>query len=231
MICDMNRHTTVRRAFTRLDAAFGIIRRNISCRAALHTAAFVLLLSSFGCAQWNYQQLKIGQGPSEYDRILPAEQTRRTEGGLASWSDDTLNGRSDATIVFLSRDRRIAGRMLTTRVERMGVGLRREVELTMEGELDPRLAGLDRTGPIDILRALFSEMAQFQGEQLSRDAHAYTAATIARMLAAWPGTDGAPQRTSGLAEYLDRVPSGGTTTISTDPDGILHFGYHVIAAR
>ncbi|MBL8878843.1 MAG: hypothetical protein JNG88_06950 [Phycisphaerales bacterium] len=191
--------------------------------------ALLLIVACGGCAQWNYQQLKIGQGPAEYDRILPADQTRRTEGGIASWSDDPLAGRSDATIAFLSRDRRIAGRFLTSRVER--IGLRREVEVTLEGELDPRLAALERTGPIDILRALLSELAQFQGEQLARDANAYTAATIARMIAAWPGTDTPAQRMTGLSDYMDRVPSGGETTIVVDREGVIRFGYHVVAPR
>lgn len=182
-----------------------------------------------GCAQWNCQQLRIGQGPGEYDRILPAEQTRRTESGLASWAEDLFSDRVDATIVLLSRDRRIAGRILTTRVER--AGLRREVELSLEGEIDPRLSGFDRTAPIDILRALMSELAMFQGEQLARDAHAYTAAALSRMVGAWPGSDGPPQRISGLGEYLDKVPSGGTTTIIVDSGGVVLFRYHVVAAR
>lgn len=187
----------------------------------------ILLLS--GCAQWNYQQLRIGQGPGEYDRILPAEQTRRTESGLASWAEDVLSNRTDATIVLLSRDRRIAGRILTTRVER--IGLRREVELTLEGEIDPRLSGFERTAPVDILRALISELALFQGEQLARDAHAYTAAALARMVTAWPGSDSPSQRISGLGEYLDKTPSGGETTIRIDPNGLVHFYYRAVAAR
>lgn len=182
-----------------------------------------------GCASWNFQQLKIGQGPGEYDRILPAEQTRRTEGGIASWSDDPLAGRSDATIVLLSRDRRIAGRILTSRIER--VGLRREIEVMLEGELDPRLAGLERTGPIDILRALLSELAQFQGEQLARDANAHTAAAIARMVAAWPGSESPAPRMSGLSDFMDRIPSGGETSVTVDGDGLIRFRYHAIAAR
>lgn len=197
-----------------------VARMNLRLRAFL---ACGLILGAGGCAQFNYDRLKIGLTQREYEKILPAESTRRTEDRLCYLSSDGL-GRTDAIIVVLARDHRLAARFHAVFVERyVGFKLASDYELT--GEIDPKLADFSGTGPVDAVRTLYNQLAEYRGERLAADAHTWVAAGLLRVLQRWPHGREPYAEPAQLGSIVSRVAGGGTATIAVGPDGRYRITY------
>ncbi len=203
------------------------LRRDRFARAPktclLSSGLIAILLGGGGCIQWSYERIQIGQSPQSYDRVLPAEGTLRTELGL-TYVGREQPGRTDAIVVLLTSDRRVAGKFAATRYER-DWGFKKESGYRLRGELDLRMANLEAVGAIDALRALIDDMTAYQGEKRARDAYAWVAAGLVRIMQRWPGTGDASAATAKLTEALENVPGGGAAQIGVDPRGLQHFDY------
>jgi hypothetical protein len=182
-----------------------------------------------GCANLSYDRLALGQAPSEYERTLPAEKSRRTDLGLCYLDDDGA-GNVDAIVVFLAHDRRITGKVhLARRVSNLWWDSSVQVEL--RGQVDPQLAGLNAAGPTDLLRALIADLAAYRGERLATAAHRWVAAGLIRTVQRLPNVDASQLVYPDLHETLEGVPPGGTARIGVDPGGAYEFGYTQRVAR
>ncbi|MBW7906938.1 MAG: hypothetical protein LC135_07415 [Phycisphaerae bacterium] len=200
----------------------------IAPAAALASTAVGLALLC-GCAGTTYRQLSLGQERSSYDRVMPREVTRSTDLGLAYLRHDPAAGRTDAIVVLLTQDRRIAAKMHAVRRERKG-WMGGDPGFALRGEIDPRLAELQSSGPVDTLRVIVADLVAYQGERLATDAHAWVAAGLVRLMQAWPNTSDVGVDTRKLAAALERVPGGGTAQIAVDSNGVYRFEYRQGAA-
>jgi hypothetical protein len=180
-------------------------------------------LLNAGCAQWSYSQIELGQEPQDYERAFPAESARRTHLGLCSLCEDAF-GRTDAVVVLLTHDRRVAGKIHATRFLR-DYGLKTDEGFLLQGELDPRLAELQATGPIDTLRVIATDLAEYQGEKLAMEAHAWVAGGLVRLIQCWPHVNEVGIAAARLTELFELVPGGGAARIAVDPAGIYQFEY------
>ena len=206
-----------------LQIAFeGVARRGAAPRL-LVPAAGLLTMMLTGCTDWSYRQIQIGQDQRTVDRVLPAGGSRRTDLGLCYLGRDSF-GRTDALLILLTRDRQVFGKIHATHFRR-NYGFKTEVGYRLRGELDPRLAGLSATGPIDTLRAISDDLIGYQGEKVAMDAHAWVASGLIRLMQRWPHVSDVGLRTEDVAETLELVPSGGTARISVNEAGIYEFEY------
>lgn len=183
----------------------------------------VLLLLCTGCADWSYRQIRLGQSSEDYARILPPETSRRTALGLCHLSSDGF-GRTEAFVVLLTSDRRVAGKLRARHYQR-DWGLRVDRGFWLEGELDPELYGVQSTGPLDTLRAIAGELTDYRGEKLALDAHAWVAAGLVRLIQRWPGVRDVGVSSQRLSELFERVPGGGVARIEVDENGIYRLEY------
>jgi hypothetical protein len=193
-------------------------------RCAVGVVIGLALLALTGCTNWSYRQVQLGQGTKEYARILPAETSRKTALGLCHLSRDKL-GRTDALVVLLTSDRRVAAKLWARHTEsdwRLG---RAERGFRLVGELDPELYGVAGSGPLDTLRAIAAELTDYRGEQLAQDAHAWVAAGLVRLMQRWPEVRDVGVSSQRLDELLDRVPGGGTARVEIDDRGVYHLEY------
>jgi hypothetical protein len=191
--------------------------------AAMATLAPLALLLA-GCANWSYDQIQLGQAPRDYARVLPTETSRKTALGLCHLSQNRL-GHTDALVILLTNDRRVAGRLWARHSEpgrRFG---RSQAEFRLTGELDPQLYGVAGSGPLDSLRAIVADLTDYRGEKLALEAHAWVAAGLVRLMQRWPNVRDVGASSQQLAEILDRVPGGGTARIEVDTQGIYHLEY------
>jgi hypothetical protein len=182
------------------------------------------LLALTGCTNWSYRQIQLGQSPKDYERVLPAETSRKTALGLCHLSEDRF-GHQDALVVLLANDRRVAGKLWARhfgRKWRLG-GAERGFRLV--GELDPELYGVAGSGPLDTLRAIAGELTDYRGEKLAVDAHTWVAAGLVRLMQRWPGVRDTGVASQRLDELLDLVPGGGTARLEIDERGIYHLEY------
>lgn len=176
-----------------------------------------------GCIDASYDKLKIGQQPRDYDKTLPMEFTRRTDLGLA-YLEKSSDGRTDAIVVLLTTDRRVAGKLHAIYVERGGLmGVQRGYRLT--GQLDPYLAETSTAGPVDTLRSLVTELLSYRGERMAMDAHAWVAVGLVRLMQRWPGVTDVGVDTQPLTAWLEQVPGGGQGEIAVDSSGAYNFRY------
>lgn len=213
--------STPARRFTRSAA------RLTRSAARVSTAVGLALLC--GCASTTYRQLSLGQERSSYDRVMPREVTRSTDLGMAYLRHDPAAGRTDAIVVLLTQDRRIAAKMHAVWRERRG-WMGGDSGFALRGEIDPRLAELQSSGPVDTLRVMVADLVAYQGERLATDAHAWVAAGLVRLMQAWPNTSDVGVDTRRLAGVLERVPGGGTAQIAVDSNGVYRFEYRQGAA-
>jgi hypothetical protein len=191
-------------------------------RGALALLAALALLCLTGCADWSYRQIRLGQESDDFERVLPAETSRRTALGLCHLSEDKL-GRTDAIVVLLTSDRRVAGK-LRAHFQR-NWGFKTDYGFWLQGELDPELYGVEASGPLDTLRALAVELTDYQGERLALDAHAWAAAGLVRLIQRWPGVADAGVSSQRLEELFEQVPGGGTARLEVDERGIYRLEY------
>lgn len=192
-------------------------------KSILGLVAAFSLLALPACADLSYRQLQLGQTPQQYDRTLPAENTRRTERGLCHLTTDRL-GRTDAIVVLLTADRRIAAKLRATRLER-DYGWKKESGYVLEGDLDLKLANLGAVGPFDAIRAVLADLEAEANEQFVRDAHAWVVAGLYRLLQSWPHLAESVTPPPQLTPTLDRVPPAGTATLALRGRDVLHLEY------
>jgi len=182
------------------------------------------LLALTGCTNWSYRQIQLGQSPKDYGRVLPAETSRKTALGLCHLSESRL-GHTDALVVLLADDRRVAGKLWARRFVRKWRLGGAERGFRLVGELDPELYGVAGSGPLDTLRAIAAELTDYRGEKLAQDAHAWVAAGLVRLMQRWPGVRDTGVSSQRLDELLDLVPGGGTARLEIDDRGIYHLEY------
>lgn len=203
---------------------FAMDRRLAGMWPALAAAA-----TSIGCADMHYRRIELGQTKQQYERILPAAHSRRTDLGVTYLKSD-WTGRTDAIVVWAARDRRAAGKLHATCFRR-NYGFKTETGFRLRGEIDPALADLQSTGPLDTLRVVLDQLESYRGEKAATDAHEWIAAGLIRLLERWPHMADrlGPARTR--ASVLDGIPAGGAASISVDRRGRYHFEYRQGIAR
>lgn len=175
------------------------------------------LAASGGCAQLGYQQIRIGQEAREYRRALPEGRTIRTTAGVAYLEQDLL-GKTDAIVLLLTRDQRVAGKFHAQH-QRRDLGFRIETCYSLQGELDPQLIRLAGAGPLDMLRAIADELTRDEADTAARAAHDWVAAGLVRLVQHWPHVGDEGPAFPRLTEMLARVPGGGLARITVLPNG------------
>lgn len=188
-----------------------------------------MLLALTGCADLTYTRLHLRAAPTDYANVLPAETSRRTNLGLCHYAQD-MTGRSDAIVVLLASDRRIAGKLRATRVER-NWGLKTQQTFELIGELDPELSEGRAAGPIDTLRAIARDLQEYRGEKLATDAHRLVVAGLVRLMQRWPRVEDVGVASTALPELFESAPGGGVAEIAVDEKGVYHFRYRLNAMR
>jgi hypothetical protein len=183
----------------------------------------VALWAAGGCADWSYDRVQLGQTPREYESIFDSTAARRTELGICVLQREA-SGRTDAVVLLLTNDRRIAGKIQSSYQEQNWV-LWGERTYRLRGELDPHLYALRSAGPLDSLRAIAGDLVRYEGEKLATDAHDWIAAGLVRLVQRWPNATDTGVPPGRLSELLERVPGGGEAQISVDPAGTYHFAY------
>ena len=192
--------------------------------------AFLAVFTLTGCADWTYRKIQIGQTPSEYARVLPLENSRKTALGMCSLQAGK-SGRTDVIVVFLTEDRRVSAKFWARHKERnWGFG-RRETKFELDGELDPKLYGSEGCGPVDTLRALISDLTEYRGEKLALDAHSWIAAGLIRLMQCWPSDRDNGVSSPLLKARLEFIPGGGTGRMEIDPKGCYQLHYHQSGGR
>jgi hypothetical protein len=176
-----------------------------------------------GCARLSAAQLRLGYYVREPGRVLPEGKSRASNVGLC-YLDHDLFGRTEAIVIFLSRDRRIAGKFQATLAE-TNVGFKPATTFALEGELDPTVAHLAGAGPIDTLRAIADDLTQPETDALVREAQDWVAAGIVRLVQRWPHAGDEGPAAAALTAMLERVPADGEATIVVHSDGALSITY------
>lgn len=192
-------------------------------RALLLSAVITLVCGGFGCTDFSYRSLQLGQSREKYDGALPTESSRRTDLGLCQYSKGPM-GRTDAIVLMLSNDRRISAKIQAYALKRE-LGFKTESGFRLVGELDPKLYGTQGTGPVDTLRAVAISLLEYQGEALATQAYRFVAAGLVRLLERWPGLEELGIPVEQLEEVIDFAPGGGTSRIASDDNGVLRFEY------
>lgn len=177
-----------------------------------------------GCARINLDRLTLGQELRQPQRVFPEGRALRTDVGLCYLERDRL-GRTDAIVVLLTRDQRVAGKLHACLRQRRG-GSSPTIEYHLRGEFDPQLVGLSGTGPIDTLRAIADELTSHARDGVVREAHGLIAAGMVRMVQQWPHADDEGPTPPRLAELLERVPPGGEAKITVRRRGTRVIEYH-----
>lgn len=215
---------------TLLNSANPAARPVLSLAARLCLALSAALLA--GCADTTYKQLRLGQQRSEYDRIMPRESTRATDYGMAYLTHSAAKGRTDAIVVLVTPDRRIAGKIQAVVVERANWLLPGSTQrgFLLRGEIDPHIAQLEATGPVDTLRLVAADLIRYRGDRLATDSHAIVAGGLVRLMQAWPNVTDVGVDTARIAPVLEQIPAGGVTNIAVNSDGVYRFDYRQGAA-
>lgn len=191
-------------------------------RAAL--VAGLLLTLSAGCANWSYDRVQLGMLQREAERLLPEGTLWRTELGLAIEQTD-WTGRTDALVILLTQDLRVAGKLQTTRTTEGLPGLNRQEHYRLRGLVDPQAWGLTDVGPVDLLRALIDDLASYRGARMPMETHARVAAGIRRLLERWSEADLPPPQYPLLGTALETVPADGLAEVRREPGGAYSFEY------
>lgn len=173
-------------------------------------------MAPLGCAEFSYNRIQLGQEQREYEPAFPADKTRRTPATVCYL--ETRLGHTDAMVVLLTRDRRVAGKLHAMHSER-DFGFPAETHYRLRGEIDPTLVRLGATGPIDVLRAVADELTAAHADAYVREAHGWVAGGLVRLVQHWPhGGDAGPAVTR-LSDILERIPSGGEARITVAGTG------------
>lgn len=192
--------------------------------AALFLCVTIALgLLTCGCAQSRYDALALGQRPAEYEGVLPADTSRRTSLGLCQFES-----RGDAvsvTVALVSEDRRIAAKLRAETGRSANMLGTRRAGYVLTAEVDPQLFRTQATSPFDVLRLIALDLAEYRGEKLATDAHAWIAIGVVRMLQRFPHVEPLHLDSPRVDELSDRVPAGGRAELSVGADGVLRFQY------
>ncbi|MFN0136584.1 MAG: hypothetical protein ACKVS9_10770 [Phycisphaerae bacterium] len=194
--------------------------------AALMMIAMPWLLA--GCSQLTYDNLKLREAPTDYERKLPAEQSRRTSVGIAYYTASA--NRAEAIVILRSNDGRVAGRMLATRSD-PNKWMRQGSQYSLVGELDPELLDLRSVGPIDALRLITQSLTEYRGEKLATDAHDLVCAGLVRLLQRWPRAEDVGARSERLPRLFELAPGTGEAIVAVDANGVYHFEYRLSPKR
>lgn len=179
-------------------------------------------LTNCGCATWSYNNIQIGQAPREYERLLPAEQTRRTSLGLCYYDVDSL-GREDVIMILVSHNRRVAGKLRVQFVPRV-TDPSKPRGLIMEAEIAPSWLGGELPGPADLLRYLLTRLADYHADNTTMRAHGWVVAAAIRLLEAQPNVEPITSMPAMFQAELERVPTGGDARAQVEPSRIrLHY--------
>jgi len=197
----------------------------IALRAMLVGAATLLT----GCAELCYNQVQLGQEQRAYQRAFPDAATRRSTSGLCYLEKDGF-GRTDAAVLLLTADRRVAGKFYALHIERK-LGEQVETSYQLRGELDPTLLKLNATGPLDALRAIADDLTTTDGDTFVREAHGWIAAGVMRLVQHWPHVGDEGPAFTRLTAMLERIPAGGVARITVDPRGVYLVEYTQSVAR
>jgi hypothetical protein len=206
------------------NCAMTLLRVRFSGRR-LHRTGVAALLWLSGCADLAVDRIRPGQRPQEYEGTLPAASTRRTDLGLACL-EQSPTGRIDAIVLMLTSDRRVAGKLHATHWS-AGGGLPPQPAYRLRVQVDPVLASVQGAGPIDTLRMLAGDLACYEGERLARDAHAWVAGGLVRLLQRWPGVTDFGVAETRMSQLNDLVPAGGEARMIVDRDGQYRFEYEL----
>ena len=179
----------------------------------------MLLTLLTGCGSWTYRHVRIGQPPREYEQILPAEKSRHTAVGIC-YLDVDQSHRSDALVVLLTDDRRVAGKLWARHRHRKAGSNYRLV-----GKIDPVLFGTQAAGMTNTLRAIAVELTEQHDGQFAAQAHAWVAGGIVRLLEQAPGPPDLGVSSRRLDELFDRVPGGGVSRMEFDRYGNIVIEY------
>lgn len=191
--------------------------------AALALLTAPLLLS--GCSQLTYGNVKLRESPQQYEKKLPSEQSRRTSVGL-TYYNQSWDGKTEAIVVLLSTDRRVAGKIMATRTEPKPMMLQSGT-FTLVGELDPELYDMRSTGPIDTLRVIARSLSEYRGEKLATDAHNLVTAGLVRLMQRWPRVEDVGVTAERLPSLFALAGGTGAASISVDSKGVYHFEYRL----
>ncbi len=193
----------------------------LACGVLIGVVAAVL--PTAGCVAFSFDRVQLGQTQPEYRPAFPEGQTRRTPVGLCYLERDPF-GRTDAVVLLLAGDRRVAGKFHAVHVERRSP-LAVETSYQLRGELNPGLARLTGTGPVDTLRAVTDELTTGDPDTFVREAQGWVAAGLVRLIQQWPHTGDAGPAATRVADLLERVPGQGTARVTVTPAGVLQFEY------
>jgi hypothetical protein len=133
-------------------------------------------------------------------------------------------GRTDAAVLLLTGDRRVAGKLYAMHQERKS-GLQVETTYRLRGELDPQLLKLSATGPIDMLRAIADDLTTSGEDTFVREAHAWIAGGLVRLMQRWPHVGDEGPAVTRLTEALERIPAGGVARVTVDARGVYLVEY------
>jgi hypothetical protein len=184
---------------------------------------FAAALGLSGCARWNYDRIQLGQDLRDPARLLPEQHSRVTRTGLCYIERD-LTGKTEVIVVLVTRDRRIYAKLQATHLQR-DLGWQAETGYTLDGEIDPDVAGFEETGPIDMLRFIADDLTVDHEDSFTTEAHGWIAAGLVRLIQRWPqGVDEGPAFPR-LTEALARVPGGGEAGLRVDANGRLRVTY------
>lgn len=194
----------------------------VSTWAYIVAATLPVLLT--GCSQLTYDHVQLREPPSEYEKKLPADQSRRTSVGVAYYNASATNG--EAIVLLRSNDGRVAGRMLAKRANANPL-LMQGMQYSLIGELDPELLDLRSVGPIDALRLVTQSLTEYRGEKLATDAHDLVCAGLVRLLQRWPRAEDIGARSDRLPRLFELAPGTGDAIIAVDAKGVYHFEYRL----
>lgn len=137
-------------------------------RATLLAALLVpLLLTNSGCMSWSYSRIAIGDGPQEYERLLPEEYVRRHEGAIHAMTT-ARDGSVEGLLLVIGSDRRVIGKWYAADLQRSwyrwsGTGYR------LRGEVDAQRAGIAADASADLVRRCALELSEPATDNLSRE--------------------------------------------------------------
>lgn len=199
--------------------------RRVHIRPAV-IGLLAMLLGAVGCANWTYQNLRLGARPRQYDRVLPRDYTYRTSFGLTKVRTTSLDrSRSEAVAIWLTEDRLLS---VKAHAYTQRQALPPATVYTLEIDVERELAGVAGAGPVDVLRVLLQDLAEAESPRLAQQSDAWIAAGLIRLAGALPAGQAVAIEppTTRIADQLEDVPAGGVTTVD-DTGGTVHYVYQV----
>ena len=152
-----------------------------------------------------------------YQQAFPEERTRRTPAGFCYLEKDAF-GRTDAVVVLLTADRRVAGKLHATYVERKGP-FQPETTYALRGAGSGSSCGSAEPGRSTCCGRSPPTLPA-QGDTFVREAHGWVAAGLMRLVQHWPHVGDEGPAFTRLTDLLDRIPAGGAAPHGRCPRGV-----------